>query len=463
MTDTLDGFPFWALEFAKDAIPGDAAAIDRMVREVKDTGLTDLFIFSHGWNADRNAAISLYGRFFEELGKIIRDDGVPKRQPAAKIGLAGVIWPSILWPDDAPSAGPEPVLPAPRGGGGVSMRAAASGVPAKTVAPKEIQTALAPSYDAGQRAILDELTTMLQAREGSQAALDAFKAKLGELLGSEGVAGADPRQPDDAEGAMATLDTASWNELLDQLGSQAEERGSATSSGGAAGLGDRFRKLWNGAKDALRIGTYWQMKNRAAVVGRQGLGPVLDRLAKEVPALRVHLLGHSFGARLVSFSLSGLSDSLTGSSSPVKSLFLLQGAFSHYAFADKLPADASRSGALKAMSKRVDGPLLTTHSLRDYAVGVTYPAASMVNGDDAAAFDAVSDRWGAMGHDGAQGVSAQTAKLSPPGMTYSLAKGAWLNLDGNDVIIHGSLPAGAHSDIVHPHTAWASLAAAGIV
>jgi hypothetical protein len=68
-----------------------------------------------------------------------------------------------------------------------------------------------------------------------------------------------------------------------------------------------------------------------------------------------------------------------------------------------------------------------------------------------------------MGHDGAQGVSAQTAKLSPPGMTYSLAKGAWLNLDGNDVIIHGSLPAGAHSDIVHPHTAWASLAAAGIV
>jgi hypothetical protein len=462
MTDTLDDFPFWALEFAKDATPIDAGAIDRMVNEVKGAGLTDLFIFSHGWNNDRTAAMSLCTRFFEEIGKIVRDGGVPKKQPAAKIGLAGVIWPSILWPDDVPSDGPQPVLPAPSGGGGVSMRAASAGVPAKTVTPEEIHATLSPAYDAGQQVIISELTEMLERREGSQGAIDAFKAKLGELLDSERATPVDRTQPDDAEAAMTTLSTANWNELLDQLGSQAQERGSAK-GGGAVGLGNPFKKLWDGAKDALRIATYWQMKNRAGVVGRQGLAKVLTRLASEVPGLRVHLLGHSFGARLVSFSLSGLPDTLSEASSPVKSLFLLQGAFSHYAFADKLPKDASRSGALKAMSKRVDGPLLTTHSLRDYAVGVTYPAASMVNGDDASAFDAVSDRWGAMGHDGAKGVSATAAKLSPPGFTYSMAKGAWLNLDGNDVIIHGSLPAGAHGDIVHPHTAWASLAAAGVV
>jgi hypothetical protein len=462
MTETIDSFPFWPLEYAKDATPTDAGAVDRLVTEAKSAGLTDLFIFSHGWNNDRTAAMSMYVRFFTEVGKLIRDGTVPKKQPAARIGVAGVLWPSILWPDDAPSDGPQPVLPAP-GGGGVSMRATAAGVPSMKISPEEIRSTLATSYDASQQALIGALTSLLAERQDSQVALDAFKEKLDALLASERPAMTDRRQPDDAEGAMTTLNAAMWRDLLEQLGDQARERGSSESVGGVVGLGNPFAKLWDGAKDALRIATYWQMKNRAAVVGTQGLGAALQRLARDAPGVRVHLLGHSFGARLVSFSLCGLGDSFPGASSPVKSLFLLQGAFSHYAFADTLPRDATRSGALKSMSARVDGPLLTTHTLRDYAVGVTYPAASMVNGDDASSFDMVSDRWGAMGHDGAKGVNAAAAPLALPGQQYSFAKGAWLNLDANTVIIHGSLPAGAHGDIVHPHTAWAALAAAGLV
>jgi hypothetical protein len=165
----------------------------------------------------------------------------------------------------------------------------------------------------------------------------------------------------------------------------------------------------------------------------------------------------------VSFSLSGLPEALKGERSPVKSLFLLQGAFSHFAFADKLPHDATRSGALKGMAARVDGPLLTTHSLKDFAVGRSYPAASFVNGDDAAAAEDQISRWGAIGYDGAQAVSAAAEQLSPPGKKYPFKKGGWVNLDGNKVIIHGGPPSGAHSDIAHPHTAWAALAAAEIV
>src|SRR5262249_2309461 len=154
--------------------------------------------------------------------------------------------------------------------------------------------------------------------------------------------------------------------------------------GGAVGLGNPFQKLWNGAKDALRVATYWQMKQRAGIVGRKGLGAtVLASLAESAKNTRVHLLGHSFGARLVAFSLAGLPPALTGAASPVKSLFLLQGAFSHFAFADSLPFDHTRSGALKGMAARVDGPLLTTHSLKDLAVGLAYPAASFLNQEDA--------------------------------------------------------------------------------
>jgi hypothetical protein len=88
--------------------------------------------------------------------------------------------------------------------------------------------------------------------------------------------------------------------------------------------------------------------------------------------------------------------------------------------------------------------------------------ASILAGQDAADESDLLFRWGAMGHDGAQAVAAKKAFLSPAGATYPLESGHWLNLDGNNVIINGGPPSGAHGDIVHPHTAWAALAAAGI-
>ena len=39
----------------------------------------------------------------------------------------------------------------------------------------------------------------------------------------------------------------------------------------------------------MRVGTYWQMKKRAGVVGQAGLGKLVARLAANDPALRVHL------------------------------------------------------------------------------------------------------------------------------------------------------------------------------
>src|SRR6266536_1000109 len=127
---------------------------------------------------------------------------------------------------------------------------------------------------------------------------------------------------------------------------------------------------------ALRQLTYFEMKKRAGVVGQAGLGPLVGRLAAAAPELRVHLIGHSFGARLVSFTLAGLPD-LGAGASPVKSLLLLQGAFSHFAFADALPDDRRRGGALKGMARRVDGPLAASFSVHDLAVGKIYPLASL--------------------------------------------------------------------------------------
>ena len=105
---------------------------------------------------------------------------------------------------------------------------------------------------------------------------------------------------------------------------------------------------------------------------------------------------------------------------------------------------------------------MVSHSEKDLAVGKYYPLASLVSGDDSATFDDPLYRWGAMGHDGAQEVQAAVCSLLPVGQAYAFTAGKFVNLDGNDIIIAGEPPSGAHSDIFHPEIAWAVLAASGL-
>lgn len=453
MSTVLQGFPFWTLEFKKDATPVNDAALAAFVSEVANKGLTDLFVFSHGWNNDRTTALNLYERYFAEVRKIVQARGV-----SASIGVTGVIWPSILWPDDGASA--EMAVEAPSMVGGAVSLGMGPPPPIAVATLDEIAAALRKGYDSPEQLqFVDELIALLKASPDDDDALASFQQTLDKLLTSEGSGVPDQANPDAADGAVGRMKPKDFRRLLDTMSDQMPR----SSAGGAVSLLGGLSKLWNGAKDVLRVATYWQMKERAGNVGRQGLGPLIGTLHAKAPATRIHLIGHSFGARLVSYSLSGLPAASIASGSPVKSLLLLQGAFSHFAFADVLPHDHERSGALKGMASRVDGPLLATHSRRDLAVGRAYPIASFVNRDDASALQDQVDRWGGMGSDGAQAVEAARTALGDVGTTYSFAVGKWINLDGNEVIVQGGLPSGAHSDIVHPHTAWAALAAAKLV
>jgi hypothetical protein len=438
MSDTMHGFPFWLVEFDDRGNPRDAGALNALTHEITTAALTDLYVFSHGWNNSPDDARHLYDGFFGEMAKILADP--TKKARDAVVGFAGVIWPAILWPDgDAGS------------GGAVS-------VSAPSLAPELKKVFVTPS----QHAIVDELTRLLDERSPSDDALRRFKVQL-RALTADAADAADAHGIDSLEGAVAMIPDDRYAELFDVLAGDSDDASAAVDQGGAAGFSNPFARLWDGAKNALRVTTYWQMKNRAAIVGLTGLAPLLGRLHAALPALGIHLIGHSFGARLVSYSLSGLPATATAAASPVKSLFLVQGAFSHFAFADKLPFDAARHGDLAGMAARVDGPLMATHTLKDGAVGTAYPLASMIAGQDASDASDQTFRWGAMGHDGAQAVNAASSVLGPPGTKYTLAKGAWINLDGNHVIVNGGPPAGAHSDIVHPETAWAALAGAGLV
>ena len=438
MASEIAGQPHWEIGFDEHGKAAQAE-VDALLAELPGKDLTDLFVFSHGWNNDRRQARRLYQLYFQQVPGLLGRGG----GQAARVGTLGVVWPSKRWADE-----PEPTGDGGGGGAAGLGDAAAAAAPADDTALVED---LKDVFEGDQqRQALDELARLLEERPEDPAALARFQTLMGELAGAPD---AEPAGEDQGELALLEDDP---EEVFGRFADAVPQTG----EGGAAGIGDAFGRLWDGAKEALRQLTYFEMKKRAGVVGKQGLGPLLGRIHQADPELRIHLLGHSFGARLVSFALAGLPD---GAGSPVKSLYLLQGAFSHFAFADALPMDRSRGGALKGMAARVDGPLVASFTVHDLAVGKLYPLAALSSRDDAAGLEDRLFRWGGIGHDGAQAVDATVAALGPVGTGYPFQKGRFVNLDGNAIVNRGGPPSGAHSDIFHPELVWAGLAAAGLV
>ncbi|MGE2717265.1 serine/threonine protein kinase [Mycolicibacterium litorale] len=419
---TIDGLPYHEVHFTEDGSLDTAAGGDGgLSAAVRAGDITDLFVLSHGWNNGVASARDLYQAMF---GLLADQLGTHRTGSAA----VGVIWPSLLFPEDDPRA---------------TKAAPSTGA--------QLAVALAPAFP-GREQPLATMGELLDRRPHDADALAEFHRLARTLVTTA------PQSSEDAgESAMLSANTA---RMLGHAAAMAPTPPDQTK-----GLGDLFSGLWSGAREVLRTLSYYEMKNRAGVVGRNGLGPLLATLcAPDGRRPRIHLMGHSFGARLVSYALAGLPPEMTGKASPVKSLTLIQAAFSHFAFASSLPFDRSRAGGLAGHGDRVDGPLLATFSAADRAVGWWYPAASMLARQDSKDAADLVYRWGAMGHDGYQQDPAPTAGLlAERGKPYDFRPGEFYTLDSNAVIkAHQSDFSGAHSDIRHPEVLWAVVSAAGL-
>ena len=414
---TINGLPYHEVAFTADGSPDPATGADALRAAVRAGGISDLFVLSHGWNNGVDSARDLYRGMFS----LLADQLGARRSSCAAVG---VLWPSLLFPDDDPATAP----PIPSTG-------------------RQLAAALAPAFPAQQQQRLAAMGQLLDEQPQQPEKLTEFHSLATQLVTTPGQSA-----EDEGEAALLTADP------LTVLGHAAAMAPPA--EGDAQGIGNPFTALWSGAKEVMRTMSYYEMKNRAGVVGRNGLGPLLASLT----GVRIHLIGHSFGARLVSYALSGLPDAATGPASPVKSLTLIQGAFSHFTFAPALPFDGSRGGGLAGLGNRVDGPLLATFTSADRAVGWWYPTASMLARQDSQADEDVLYRWGAMGHDGyQQNPAAVSVRLVESGQPYGFTSGSFYALDANDVIKNlQSAFSGAHSDIQHPEVAWAIVSAANL-
>jgi hypothetical protein len=167
------------------------------------------------------------------------------------------------------------------------------------------------------------------------------------------------------------------------------------------------------------------MKARAGNVGKNGVAKVVDKAAAQVQ--RVHLIGHSFGGRVVTAAAAN------STTDKIKSMSLLQTAFSHNGFSK------SMNGFFRSVvdQKRVKGPILVTHTKNDTAVGLAYPLASRINGDTTAAFGDENDRFGGLGRNGAQQMEVGEVvkgNLLDPAGDYQFQVGKFFNLEGSPFI-----------------------------
>lgn len=441
----IAGHPYWELTFDKSGVLTSPAE-SQFLGEVAASGTGDLFVMSHGWGNDQSAARQLYMAMFPLIAEATSQ--LPGIGP---VGFTGIFWPS-LWFPEPPSAAAAQVAAAVTADRPGAADAALSG--------QQITDTLRLSFDeADQQARLGRMGKLID--EGAagvsrepDATQQARLAQFHELLQTLVTTSQQPVE-DSGEFSLLSADDprAAYADISDIVGS-------APLTGDAEGIADVFGKVWNGAKDALRIASYYEMKARAGDIGCDGLGPLLEHLHTQHPDVRVHLTGHSFGARLVSFALSGITSS---QASPVASLCLVQGAFSHWAFAHRQDMPFGTAGALNQYADRVHGPLVATFSEHDWAVGRWYPRASFLAQQMAEADIHPATQWGGMGADGYQGVTpADSLDLAEAGKAYALAPATFYRVDSSAVIADTSQSAfsGAHSDIRHPQIAWLIASAA---
>ncbi len=366
----LSGFPSAEIEFDRDAKV--IGGLDEVLALAKGE-FTDVIFMSHGWNNDAREARELYKLLAASMRELLNQDRVPALRDR-KIALVGIIWPSKKFADEQGNVG---------GAAGVG-----SGIEMAVITDQinDLRT-LYPDPESQQT--LDTLVDLVPQLEDSRTARKKFADELRSLLDQDAA---------DDEDASNEFFAADGGELMDELKKPLLMPGppaGGTGAGGAAGFGDLLSGPLGAAKKLLNFTTFFEMKARAGEIGARGVAPVIAQIRQSRPELNVHLLGHSFGARLVSAAAKHLPQDSVGTVS------LLQGAFSHHGFARDF--EPGKHGFFRSVidNKTVRGPVVITKTANDKAVGFAYAVASRISNDAAAGVGDAGDKFGGIGRNGA--------------------------------------------------------------
>jgi hypothetical protein len=440
---TVAEFPYFPVQFNKEAVVHDQSEQSALEQFLAQGNTTDLVVISHGWNNDMQEAQALYADFLTLLRQAVKQ--------ASSAGLAGrtfavmgVLWPSKKFAD-------EELIPSGAAGVGAVIDIA--------VLRNKLDSLKGVFDDPNADQRLEELKKLLPKLEDSAAARKEFANKARALVSKRSV--------DELDGSVDFF-TLPADDLLNQLSNPisfiqpvaSTEGGGAAAigvggaarvgEGGAAGIGEFFSGLFSGVRNLLNYTTYYQMKERAGLIGSKGINPLLRQIKEQHSTLKLHLIGHSFGGRLVTAAVAGLNLSTVVK---VETLTLLQAAFSHYGFAEKW--DGRNDGFFRRVvtTQAVAGPILVSHTPNDRAVGIAYPMASLIAGQVAAGIGDKDSKYGGIGRNGIQKTpEAVDGNLLPVGGAYQFKPGKFFNLSADNFIED-------HSDICKKEIAYAIVTA----
>ncbi len=411
----IEGFDFATLTAGGDGALQNVDEVARLDARITAGGATDLIAIVHGFRHDEREATRRYAAWLRAFGADLSRAVLRPRLQSRRFLVAGVYWPATAFPEtfDEGDAGTEQS----RDGEGVEAMSRVSARVA-ALASWVADPAGAGAAIEGARALVPALAE----RRGQ----DEFVAELWSVLRESA--------SDTTEGASA-LAAVPGSELLARID---------RTRGLAASLPGRVNQF-------LNLLTWYLMKERAGSVGARALADAVRRLKAAHPQLKVQLVGHSLGARVVAACASALS---APPAVPLDSLTLLQAAFSHFGFS----ADNGfgTPGFFRPVVARaiVSGPLLATCSADDRLLGGVYALVSRLAGDASRALGDGVDPYGALGRNGAQRTAEAVAmRLSAPDTPYAFARGRITSLDGSGgVIAH-------HGDVANPHVSYACAAA----
>jgi hypothetical protein len=449
---SLSAFPYVEAEFDPDGALGPPTQ-DEAISDTVSTGkLTDLIVISHGWNNDKKEARDLYAGLFEQVRSTLPQAPLANDR---RVGILGILWPSKKFTD-------RELIP---GGGSASLDGSPDDAGDVSTAHLEQEIDRFKAVAKPGPHDLDELKILLDRLEDDPSARKRFVELV--HISLDPPAPAPIREQPTPEASASALDPKNTEEIFTVLRAPVFEQpdqsglGGAASigdeepQGGAAGVGSIFDSAKAAAERLLNLATYYQMKERAARIGSSGVADLLRKLRREHPTLCIHLVGHSFGARLVTAAADAC-----GKEVQPASMTLLQAAFSHNSFAPPFESGSTNyTGFFRSVVQdgKIAGPIVITHTVNDKAVGLAYALASRLAHEAAAGLGDENDLYGGLGRNGAvrmpeAELGGRSLEMLAPGGSYTFAKGRVFNLK-SDSFIDG------HSGICNQAVAYALLKA----
>lgn len=399
--------------------PGGRAS-EHVLETLRKEPVSDVFVFSHGWIGDIPAARAQYNRWIQVMAACTADVArAPRTRPGFRPLLIGLHWNSLPWSDE------ELATPVSFS---VNPTAAESLVERYARRLSDTPMARAALHEIAAAATVNPAPRELPS--SVRVAYEALNAEAGSGQAGPGAPPGADRDPFDPE------------LLYQQIQAEALNCGTI----GMADLLAPLRQL-----------SFWKMKERARQVGEAEVHDLVRTLLGTSPAVRLHLMGHSFGCIVASAAVAGPPGG-PGLPRPVQSLALVQGALSLWSYCVDIPPTPGRPGYFHPLVARklVAGPIIATQSENDTAVGRWYPlGAGAARQISFGVFDL--PRYGGVGTFGVRGPGLDIVdlRLASTDLPCSFQAGRIHNLDASWVIRQGEGASGAHNDIAHQEVAHA--------